>query len=200
MGNLPTAEENRHFDSLASLNKLTNAAHLMLNVMWVGPGAHLHFFNFEHRVFFRAVRFLFLLVAKLSVIHHAADWRLRVRRNFHQIHLLRLHLFQRFVQRHDAQLLALRPNDANFTGANLMIDPRFSSDKPPPSVVRRSYSYASPFSCASSDFNRCMKSTKDIGARFSPPLRRGATVWALTSLSPITSAYGILANWASRIL
>ena len=44
------------------------------------------------------------------------------------------------------------------------------------------------------------KSLIDIGATFSPPRRRGARVCACTSLSPITTAYGIFASWASRIL
>jgi hypothetical protein len=36
------------------------------------------------------------------------------------------------VQRHDPQLLTLGPDHAHFTGANLMIDPRFPGDKTPP--------------------------------------------------------------------
>src|SRR5207344_498806 len=60
--------------------------------------------------------------------------------------------------------------------------------------------YAAPVSCATSDLSRWIKSASGVGGKFSPPRRRGARVSAVTSLSPMTTAYGIFANCASRIL
>ena len=76
--------------------------------------------------------FLLLLVAKFAVVHHPANRRLRVRRDFDQIQLQGFHLLQRLVQRHHSKLFAFGADDADLTGTNLMIDSRFSSDKTPP--------------------------------------------------------------------
>jgi hypothetical protein len=44
-------------------------------------------------------------------------------------------LLERFVQRQHTELLALGSDHPDFTGAYLMIDPRFSSDRAPPLLV-----------------------------------------------------------------
>src|SRR5207247_9484698 len=127
MGDFSPTKEHRDLDPLSPLDELTNVSYLVLDIMRIGAGAHLYFLDFEHRELLRSVRFLFLLVAELAVIHHPAHRRLCVRRDFQQIHLFRLYLFQRLVQRHDPELFALRTDDANFTGANLMIEDRKST-------------------------------------------------------------------------
>jgi hypothetical protein len=131
----PAAKKNRDFDPLAFADELTNVADLVLDVVRVGARTHFDFFDFDNRMFFRPMGLFFLLVAKFAVIHHAAYRRLRVGSDFDQIKLLRLHLFERFMKRQHAQLLALRSDHPHFAGANLMIDPRFSSYRPPPSSI-----------------------------------------------------------------
>lgn len=135
MRDFSTAKENRYFDSLAFPDKLTNVSDLMLDVVGVGARAHFHFFDLDYRMLFRPMGFLFLLVAKFAVIHHAAHGRLRVRSHFNQIELLGFHLFERLVQWQYSQLLALRSDHPHFARANLMIDPRFPSYRPPPCPV-----------------------------------------------------------------
>src|SRR4030095_15688672 len=185
MGDFPTAKEHRYFHSLAFLDELANIAHLVLHVMSIGTRAHFYFLDLNNRGF-GSMRFLFLLVAKLAVIHHTANRRLSIRRHLHQVELLSFDLPERFVQRHHAKLLAFRTDHPNFTGADLMIDPRFSSDKPPPWLtVRFLYFYASPISCATSPRKRVTNSPSGSAGMFSPPRRRGATVLDSTSLSPI---------------
>ena len=79
-----------------------------------------------------AVRFLFLLVTKLAVVHHATDWRLSIRRNFNQIEIKLLDLLKRLVQRNHPDLLPFGSDDTHFTGTNLMIDSGFPSYRTPP--------------------------------------------------------------------
>src|SRR5581483_8234175 len=129
---LPAAKENRNLDSLSLLDELANVSHFVLDVVGVRARAHFDFLDLDQRVLLRPVRFLFLLVAKLAVIHHAADGRLRVRRHLDQVELQRFHLFERLVQRQHAELFALGSDHPHFARANLMIDSRFPSDRPPP--------------------------------------------------------------------
>src|ERR687891_188424 len=148
MSNFSPAKKNRHFDPLTSLNELTNVSDLMHDIVRIRARSHFDFLDLHNGMFLWPMRFLLLLIAELAVIHHPANRRLSIRRHLHQIQLLRVDQFEGFIERHDTELLTAGADDPYFTGANLMIDPRFSSDKPPPIVVRRSYSYASPLSCA----------------------------------------------------
>src|SRR5687767_1995012 len=173
MGNFSAAEENRDFDSLPFADELANVAYFMLDVVSIGARTHFNFFDFHDRRLFAAMRALLLLVAKFAVIHHPANRRLGIGRDFDQVHFQRVHLLERFVQRQHTELLALGSDHPDFTGAYLMFDPHF---------------YASPISCATSARKRALNSASGTGGKFSPPRRRGATVPAATSLSPITIA------------
>ncbi len=140
MGNLPTTKEYRDLHPLTPPNKLTNVSHLVHYIMWISPRSHLDFFDSKRGVFLRTMSFLFLFVTVLAIIHHAANWRLRLRRYLHQIEPLGLYESQRFMERQNTELLSLSTDDPHFAHANLMIDPRFlsASDKTPPFVVRPS--------------------------------------------------------------
>src|SRR5919108_994859 len=131
MGDLSASKVHRHFDPLAPLDKATNVSYFENDIMRVGTRAHLHFLDIDDSVLLCAMGLLLLFVAKLAVIHHATDRRLSIWRDLDQIEFLRFYHLQGFVQRQDAQLLALRTDHPNLAGANLMIDSRFSSDKPP---------------------------------------------------------------------
>src|SRR5437867_5724459 len=72
------------------------------------------------------------LIFVLAIVHDLADWRLRHRRHFDKIvsHLLRL--LQRINRCHDAELLALRTDDAYGRYSDLSIDPQFwNGDRAP---------------------------------------------------------------------
>src|SRR5207302_1447421 len=78
--------------------------------------------NDDDLLMFLCLPFLFfLLVEELAVIHDAADRRLRGGRNLHQVEVLLPGLFERLKWRHDADLVALVVNHANFARANAFI-------------------------------------------------------------------------------
>src|SRR3972149_3857370 len=133
MGNLPSPKENRDFYPLSPSNKPSNITDLVNQVMRIRPRTHLDFLD-GHKglLFLGPLRFFPLNVTELPVIHDAAYRRLSLRGHLDQIQFLRLYQLERFVQRHDAQLVAFRAYDPNFTGTDLMIDSRLFRYKPPP--------------------------------------------------------------------
>src|ERR1043166_649742 len=141
MGNLPAAKKYRNLHPLALADKLTNVSHFVLDIVGIRPRTHFHFFDLEHGMFFGSVGLLLLFVAIFSVVHHATNRWLRIRRHLHQVQALSLNQSQGFVKWQDTELLPLSADHAYFTHTNLMVNPRFSggaSDKTPPWVVGRS--------------------------------------------------------------
>src|SRR5664279_2721154 len=63
------------------------------------------------------------LVTVFADLNDAADRRHGVRRNFHEIHAMLAGQVERVVQRIDAQLFAIRPDDADFAGTDFAVDP-----------------------------------------------------------------------------
>ena len=91
-------------------------------VVIVHVDAEFHFLDYDHfLVLFSFALALFLLVNILAEIHDAAYRRHCGRGNFHQIEVLFLRLFDGVVGRHDAQLVALVVNHADFTHADAVI-------------------------------------------------------------------------------
>ena len=65
---------------------------------------------------------LFLLVEEAAVVLDAADGRNGVGRNFHQVEAALAGDLQSFKWRQDAELLAVFVDDADFAGANAIVD------------------------------------------------------------------------------
>ncbi len=65
--------------------------------------------------------FLFLLIEILPVVHDAAHGRLRGGRNLNQIQILFAGFFEGFVRRHDAKLLPIVINHADFARPNAIV-------------------------------------------------------------------------------
>ena len=63
-----------------------------------------------------------LLILELAVVEDAADGRLGLGGDLDQIELRLLRQADRFVDRHDADLLTFRADQANLRGADLAID------------------------------------------------------------------------------
>ena len=75
--------------------------------------------------------FLTLLVLILSIIHDPAYGGLRGRRHFYQIVSRVKGLSEGLLSWHDAKLLAIRADDANFPNPDFSIYAQFNNDRTP---------------------------------------------------------------------
>ena len=63
----------------------------------------------------------FLLIEKFPIVHDAANRRLRGGGNLYQVQILIAGHFERFMRRHDADLLALIANHADFACTDALV-------------------------------------------------------------------------------
>jgi hypothetical protein len=68
------------------------------------------------------VRFFVGLVEILAVVGDLADWRIRRRRNFHQVKTALARQLQRFERLHDAKLAAVFINHPEFARSNPLVN------------------------------------------------------------------------------
>src|SRR2546428_2488268 len=108
-------------------------AHLRLQIVLIGPRSQLDFLEMRTLlVLLGGVGFLAQLILVLAEVHDLTDRRLSRRRDLDKI----ISQFFRFLQginrRHDAELFALRTDDAYWRYSDLSIDPQFwNGDRAP---------------------------------------------------------------------
>jgi len=118
-----SAEEDRSLDLVAFTQKAQHMVLFGLVIVVVHIDAELDLFYGDRLLMFLGFAlFLFLLVEILPVIHDAAHGRLRGGRNLNQIQILFAGFSDCFVGRHDAELLSLVINHANFARPNTVVD------------------------------------------------------------------------------
>jgi len=124
MGQLATPKAHRQLDPVALSEELFGATQLGLVIVLLDAGLHAKLFLLAASRFgLIHPRPLLLLVSVPPVIHHPADGRFRVRRDFDQIqpHLLGTIDGVSYVENPD--LLAIGTDYANFRNANLVVYP-----------------------------------------------------------------------------
>src|SRR5207249_5125730 len=138
---LAAAEDDRGLDLLPLAEEADDVVALELVVVLVGLGAELDLLDLDDPLLLLGLLGLLVeLVPVLAVVQDAADRRTRVGRDFDEVQALHLRLAQRLVRRHDPQLAAVRPDDADLPGADLVVDPQLLLDGlslPPPSTRGR---------------------------------------------------------------
>jgi hypothetical protein len=68
------------------------------------------------------VLLLAFCISEFTDIHHAANWWLRQRRDFHQIQLCLIRKTYRFRYGHDTKLLSLRADEPHLRCCYLLIN------------------------------------------------------------------------------
>ena len=117
-----SAEKDRGLDFIPFVQKTQHVVLLGVVVVIVHVNAELHFLDRDRLlVLLRLALFFLLLIEKLPIIHDAANRRLRSRRNLYQIQVLFAGHLERFERRHDADLLTLVANHANFARPDTLI-------------------------------------------------------------------------------
>src|SRR5690606_16906611 len=134
MSDFAPTETDRTFHLVLVLQKFHHAAKFHLVIVLVDVGGKPHFLD-VHDLLVAAgfLLLLLLLVPELAVVHDAADRRFGLRRHVDQVKPQILGALQRVPERHDADLLAVRPDYPNFPGANFPVDLMlFANGRPPP--------------------------------------------------------------------
>src|SRR5450631_3805131 len=119
---LAPAEENGRLNLVAFIQKTQYMILLRLVIVVVHIDAELDLFYGDRLlVLLGFALFLFLLVEILPIVHDAAHGRLRGRRNLNQVQILFAGFFDRFVRRHDAKLLPVVVNHADFARPDTIV-------------------------------------------------------------------------------
>jgi hypothetical protein len=123
VGHFAAAETERDFDFHVLAKEINGVGELYAKVMRIDVGAELDFlYAIGVLVFFGFLVLFGLLVAEFAVIYQAANGRIGGGSNFDQVDLPLPGQRERFVERHDPELLLVIPNDTNLAGANLVIN------------------------------------------------------------------------------
>jgi hypothetical protein len=123
MGNLTSAKGNRQLNTIAFLNKAPDVLYFEVHIMRIGARANLHFLDgARSRALFGIVGLLLQRVAILVEVGDAAYRRRRVGRHLDQVQSLRFGHADGFAQPQDADLGAVNVDDADFRGADLLVD------------------------------------------------------------------------------
>ena len=118
------AEEDRRLHLVAFAEEALDVLLLELVVVLVDLRPELDFLDLDDLlVLLRRPRALLLLVLVLAEVHDPADRRHGRRRNLHQVQSLASRERERLRRRHDAELLAVVVDDANFAHPDSFVDP-----------------------------------------------------------------------------
>ena len=121
-GHFASAEEDGCLDLVAFIQKTEYVILFGFVIVVVHVDAELDlFYGDRFLVFLGFALFLFLLVEILPVVHDAAHGRLRGGRNLNQIQILFAGFFDGFVGWHDAKLLPIVINHADFARPNAIV-------------------------------------------------------------------------------
>ena len=126
MGDLSTTEHDGHFNLVALLKKPQGVSDFDLKVVILSLGSHLDFFDIDtRRLLLGLCGTLARLVLVLAVIHDAADRRVRVGRNLHEIEPSLFRCKQSLADAHNTKHFPCVDDDTDFLGSNGAIDARF---------------------------------------------------------------------------
>ncbi|MPL73075.1 hypothetical protein SDC9_18868 [bioreactor metagenome] len=118
------AEAQGDLHLVAILEEAHHRAHLDLVVMGVGPGAELHFLDFDDLLLLAGFGLaLLLFVLELAVVHDLAHRRHRRRRDLDQIKPGLFGHHHRARRGDDAHVLAVRPDQADLGRSDPIVDP-----------------------------------------------------------------------------
>ena len=86
VGKLSSSENDGHLGLVSLLQESFDMTKLELEIVFLGLRPQFHFFEMDDDLLlFRLMRLLALLIFELSVVHDAADGRLRFRRYLYQV-------------------------------------------------------------------------------------------------------------------
>ncbi len=123
VGHLAAPEAQGDFHLVAFLQELHHRAHLHVIVMRVGAGPELDFLDLDDLLLLAGFRLALLrLVFELAEVHDLADRRDGRRRDFHQVQSGFLGHLHRAGRGHDPDILAIRPDQADFRSADAVVD------------------------------------------------------------------------------
>ena len=125
MRGFPAAKAHFYFDFVAFFEKATGCANTDLQIMLVCAWSQANFLNLGHvLVLLRIAGPLVLLEPESSQVRNTTHGRIGGARNLDEVEAGLFGPTKRFVDRHDAQLLAFFVDNANLRGADLAIRPR----------------------------------------------------------------------------
>ncbi len=123
MGHLAAFETQRSLDLITLMQKADGLVFLGLIIVFIHGYRKLYFLDDDDFLLLtRRTIALVFFVEKFSIILNTADGRYRVRRHFHEIQPAFAGNLQCFEWLQDAELITFVVDDANFAGANLIVD------------------------------------------------------------------------------
>lgn len=121
-GHFASSKEDGRFDLISFIEEAEDVIFLGFVVVIVDVNTKLHFFDGDGLLLLLGLAFaLLVLVQEFPVVHDAANRRLRGWGNFYQIQVPFAGHLERFEGRHDADLFAFVPDDANFPRPDTLI-------------------------------------------------------------------------------
>ena len=133
VSHLPAPESDRHLRFISVGQEFLDLPDLDLQIVFVGARPQLDLFDLRGFLMSPAlVLFLTELVLVFSIVHDPADWRSRRRGHFDEVIAHFLGLPERVRGGQDAQLLAIRTDDAHLANPNFPINTQFGDDTTPP--------------------------------------------------------------------
>ena len=125
MRHFATTKTHGDLHLVAVFKKLEHIAHLYAVIMFVRIRAKLDFLDLDDLLLFARFGFTFLLfVFVLAEIHDLAHGRLGIGRNLDKVEPSFIGHFHGTLRRHNADVFAVRPDQADFIGADLVVDAR----------------------------------------------------------------------------
>src|SRR5690606_17863734 len=123
VSHLTTAESQRYLGLVPFAEEAHQVAKLDLIIAVLGSWTELDFLDLNLFLILLGCCLLLLLFEQvLAVIHDATNWRKGFGGNFHQIQLYLFRELQGFVDSDDADLFAIRTDQADLTSTDIFID------------------------------------------------------------------------------
>src|SRR5271169_4469763 len=139
MRELAPAEPHGHLYLVALLDELDHTAHFNIVIVVIDAGAQFDLFNFDYFLFFTRLVLLFLFfVFVLAEVEDFADWRVCVRRYFHEVETGRGRHGKRFVTPEYYHHVAALVDEAHIQDGDFAVNAR---SLPGRSNVKRWSSY-----------------------------------------------------------
>ncbi len=125
VGHFSTTEPQGDFDLIAIFEEFEDVAHLHLIVVGVRVGTELDLFDLDDLLLLARFAFAFLLfILELAVVHDLADGRGGVGRNLYQIQTGLFSHLHRLGRMHNTDVIAICTDQADFGGADFVVDAR----------------------------------------------------------------------------
>ena len=123
MRHFATPEAQSHFDLVFFFQETRHVPELDLVIVFVSTGAQFDFLDL-HLLLLQLgfVSALLFLILELAVVHDAADWRLRGRRDLNQISPGFFSQLQSSSDTHDPQLLTVHTLETNLRNRDFFVE------------------------------------------------------------------------------